>query len=138
MPLPTPPGTPPASLPALAAKACHKAAHNRCAPPPPGTYCPIQPKPLRPAPPLQSRAARTIPYTIQPNLLRSTKAAVGPSPHPTPPRAAVKGGTYYPVTVKKHLRLQEVAQRCRLPCVYLVDSGGLEFRVGNRVLVRAE
>lgn len=36
---------------------------------------------------------------------------------------AVKGGTYYPITVKKHLRLQEVAQRCRLPCVYLVDSG---------------
>lgn len=36
---------------------------------------------------------------------------------------AVKGGTYYPVTVKKHLRLQEIAQRCRLPCVYLVDSG---------------
>ncbi|KAI3424326.1 hypothetical protein D9Q98_009879 [Chlorella vulgaris] len=38
--------------------------------------------------------------------------------------ATVKGGTYYPITVKKHLRLQEVAQRCRLPCVYLVDSGG--------------
>ncbi|KAL4421756.1 hypothetical protein ABPG77_009739 [Micractinium sp. CCAP 211/92] len=38
--------------------------------------------------------------------------------------ATVKGGTYYPVTVKKHLRLQEIAQRCSLPCVYLVDSGG--------------
>mmetsp|Transcript_32507 Transcript_32507/g.82590 ORF Transcript_32507/g.82590 Transcript_32507/m.82590 type:complete len:593 (-) Transcript_32507:322-2100(-) len=38
--------------------------------------------------------------------------------------ATVKGGTYYPVTVKKHLRLQEVAAGCRLPCVYLVDSGG--------------
>ncbi|GAB4816349.1 hypothetical protein N2152v2_003395 [Parachlorella kessleri] len=38
--------------------------------------------------------------------------------------ATVKGGTYYPITVKKHLRLQEVAQQCRLPCVYLVDSGG--------------
>jgi 3-methylcrotonyl-CoA carboxylase beta subunit len=36
----------------------------------------------------------------------------------------VKGGTYYPVTVKKHLRLQEVAAACRLPTVYLVDSGG--------------
>jgi len=36
----------------------------------------------------------------------------------------VKGGTYFPVTVKKHLRLQEVALQCRLPCVYLVDSGG--------------
>ncbi|KAF8064551.1 Mccc2 [Scenedesmus sp. PABB004] len=38
--------------------------------------------------------------------------------------ATVKGGTYYPITVKKHLRLQEIAQACRLPCVYLVDSGG--------------
>ncbi|EFJ51940.1 hypothetical protein VOLCADRAFT_108896 [Volvox carteri f. nagariensis] len=38
--------------------------------------------------------------------------------------ATVKGGTYYPITVKKHLRLQEVAAQCRLPCVYLVDSGG--------------
>ncbi len=38
--------------------------------------------------------------------------------------ATVKGGTYYPVTVKKHLRAQEVAQQNRLPCVYLVDSGG--------------
>ncbi len=36
----------------------------------------------------------------------------------------VKGGTYFPITVKKHLRAQEVAQQCRLPCVYLVDSGG--------------
>ncbi|NKX44322.1 carboxyl transferase domain-containing protein [Roseicyclus persicicus] len=38
--------------------------------------------------------------------------------------ATVKGGTYYPVTVKKHLRAQEIAEECRLPCVYLVDSGG--------------
>ncbi|RLV48415.1 methylcrotonoyl-CoA carboxylase [Nocardioides mangrovicus] len=38
--------------------------------------------------------------------------------------ATVKGGTYYPMTVKKHLRAQEVAQDNRLPCVYLVDSGG--------------
>ncbi|CAI0557309.1 unnamed protein product [Linum tenue] len=36
----------------------------------------------------------------------------------------VKGGTYYPITVKKHLRAQEIAARCRLPCIYLVDSGG--------------
>ena len=36
----------------------------------------------------------------------------------------VKGGTYYPVTVKKHLRAQRVAEEHRLPCVYLVDSGG--------------
>ena len=38
--------------------------------------------------------------------------------------ATVKGGTYYPMTVKKHLRAQEIAEECRLPCVYLVDSGG--------------
>ena len=38
--------------------------------------------------------------------------------------ATVKGGTYYPVTVKKHLRAQEIAQMNRLPCIYLVDSGG--------------
>ena len=38
--------------------------------------------------------------------------------------ATVKGGTYYPMTVKKHLRAQEVAQTNRLPCIYLVDSGG--------------
>jgi acetyl-CoA carboxylase carboxyltransferase component len=38
--------------------------------------------------------------------------------------ATVKGGTYYPMTVKKHLRLQEIAEQNRLPCVYLVDSGG--------------
>ncbi|MDH4377169.1 MAG: carboxyl transferase domain-containing protein [Ramlibacter sp.] len=38
--------------------------------------------------------------------------------------ATVKGGTYYPVTVKKHLRAQEVAQQNGLPCIYLVDSGG--------------
>lgn len=38
--------------------------------------------------------------------------------------ATVKGGTYYPITVKKHLRAQEIAERCNLPCIYLVDSGG--------------
>ncbi len=38
--------------------------------------------------------------------------------------ATVKGGTYYPITVKKHVRAQEVALQNRLPCVYLVDSGG--------------
>jgi 3-methylcrotonyl-CoA carboxylase beta subunit len=38
--------------------------------------------------------------------------------------ATVKGGTYYPMTVKKHLRAQEIAQENHLPCVYLVDSGG--------------
>ncbi|MBO9522759.1 MAG: methylcrotonoyl-CoA carboxylase [Nocardioidaceae bacterium] len=38
--------------------------------------------------------------------------------------ATVKGGTYYPITVKKHLRAQEVARQNKLPCIYLVDSGG--------------
>nr|WP_299241797.1 carboxyl transferase domain-containing protein [uncultured Halomonas sp.] len=38
--------------------------------------------------------------------------------------ATVKGGTYYPLTVKKHLRAQEIARKHRLPCIYLVDSGG--------------
>jgi len=38
--------------------------------------------------------------------------------------ATVKGGTYYPMTVKKHLRAQEVAEQNCLPCIYLVDSGG--------------
>ena len=38
--------------------------------------------------------------------------------------ATVKGGTYFPVTVKKHVRAQEIALQNRLPCVYLVDSGG--------------
>ena len=38
--------------------------------------------------------------------------------------ATVKGGTYYPATVKKHLRAQEIAEQNRLPCIYLVDSGG--------------
>jgi acetyl-CoA carboxylase carboxyltransferase component len=38
--------------------------------------------------------------------------------------ATVKGGTYFPITVKKHIRAQEVAMENRLPCVYLVDSGG--------------
>ncbi|MCP3972181.1 MAG: methylcrotonoyl-CoA carboxylase [Rhodobacteraceae bacterium] len=38
--------------------------------------------------------------------------------------ATVKGGTYFPMTVKKHLRAQEIAEECRLACIYLVDSGG--------------
>jgi len=38
--------------------------------------------------------------------------------------ATVKGGTYYPLTVKKHLRAQEIAEKNHLPCIYLVDSGG--------------
>ncbi|KAA8496883.1 Methylcrotonoyl-CoA carboxylase beta chain, mitochondrial [Porphyridium purpureum] len=38
--------------------------------------------------------------------------------------ATVSGGTYFPITVKKHLRAQHIAQQCGLPCVYLVDSGG--------------
>ncbi|MDQ1267065.1 MAG: 3-methylcrotonyl-CoA carboxylase beta subunit [Bacteroidota bacterium] len=39
--------------------------------------------------------------------------------------ATVKGGTYYPITVKKHVRAQEIAMQNRLPCIYLVDSGGV-------------
>lgn len=38
--------------------------------------------------------------------------------------ATVKGGTYYPMGVKKHLRAQEIAEENNLPCIYLVDSGG--------------
>src|SRR5436189_3485455 len=38
--------------------------------------------------------------------------------------ATVKGGTYYPITVKKHVRAQQIALENRLPCIYLVDSGG--------------
>ena len=38
--------------------------------------------------------------------------------------ATVKGGTYFPLSVKKHLRAQQIAERCHLPCIYLVDSGG--------------
>ena len=47
--------------------------------------------------------------------------------------ATVKGGTYYPVTVKKHLRAQEVARANRLPCVYLVDSGGAYLPLQDEV-----
>ena len=46
--------------------------------------------------------------------------------------ATVKGGTYYPITVRKHLRAQEVALHNRLPCVYLVDSGAPSFRCRPR------
>ena len=41
--------------------------------------------------------------------------------------ATVKAGAYYPLTVKKHLRAQEIAQQNRLPCIYLVDSAGAFF-----------
>ena len=47
--------------------------------------------------------------------------------------ATVKGGTYYPLTVKKHLRMQEVALENRLPCVYLVDSGGAYLPMQDEV-----
>ena len=50
--------------------------------------------------------------------------------------ATVKGGTYYPITVKKHLRAQEVAQQNRLPCIYLVDSGGAFLPGAGRGLSR--
>src|ERR671933_2673351 len=47
--------------------------------------------------------------------------------------ATVKGGTYYPMTVKKHLRAQEVALHNRLPCIYLVDSGGAYLPLQDEV-----
>src|SRR5919202_1788343 len=54
--------------------------------------------------------------------------------------ATVKGGTYYPLTVKKHLRAQEIARENRLPCVYLVDSGGayLPAMSDESVIVRKQ
>jgi 3-methylcrotonyl-CoA carboxylase beta subunit len=45
----------------------------------------------------------------------------------------VKGGTYYPITVKKHLRAQEIAQQNNLPCIYLVDSGGAFLKLQGEV-----
>ena len=47
--------------------------------------------------------------------------------------ATVKGGTYFPLTVKKHLRAQEIARENRLPCVYLVDSGGAFLPLQDQV-----
>ena len=47
--------------------------------------------------------------------------------------ATVKGGTYYPMTVKKHLRAQEIAAAHRLPCCYLVDSGGAYLPLQDQV-----
>ncbi|MCH8347353.1 MAG: methylcrotonoyl-CoA carboxylase, partial [Proteobacteria bacterium] len=47
--------------------------------------------------------------------------------------ATVKGGTYYPVTVKKHLRAQEIAAENNLPCIYLVDSGGANLPQQDQV-----
>ncbi len=47
--------------------------------------------------------------------------------------ATVKGGTYFPVTVKKHLRAQEIARENRLPCIYLVDSGGANLPEQDQV-----
>jgi 3-methylcrotonyl-CoA carboxylase beta subunit len=50
--------------------------------------------------------------------------------------ATVKGGTYYPMTVKKHLRAQEIALQNHLPCIYLVDSGGANLPNAGRGLPR--
>ena len=47
--------------------------------------------------------------------------------------ATVKGGTYFPITVKKHLRAQEIAAQNRLPCIYLVDSGGANLPIQDEV-----
>ena len=46
--------------------------------------------------------------------------------------ATVKGGTYFPITVKKHLRAQEIALENKLPCIYLVDSGGAFSALAKR------
>ena len=47
--------------------------------------------------------------------------------------ATVKGGTYYPITVKKHLRAQKIAEQNHLPCIYLVDSGGAYLPMQDEV-----
>jgi len=47
--------------------------------------------------------------------------------------ATVKGGSYFPITVKKHLRAQEIAAQNRLPCIYLVDSGGANLPTQDEV-----
>ena len=52
--------------------------------------------------------------------------------------ATVKGGTYYPITVKKHLRAQEIARQNGLPCVYLVDSGGAHLPNQDEVFADRE
>ena len=52
--------------------------------------------------------------------------------------ATVKGGTYYPITIKKHLRAQRIAEENRLPCVYLVDSGGAHLPSQDEVFPDAE
>ncbi|MET1043493.1 MAG: carboxyl transferase domain-containing protein [Microbacteriaceae bacterium] len=52
--------------------------------------------------------------------------------------ATVKGGTYFPITVKKHLRAQQIARENRLPCVYLVDSGGAYLPMQDEVFPDAE
>src|SRR3546814_13769741 len=68
-------------------------------------------------PPRSTRTDTLFPYTT---LFRSAGRQVMIACND----ATVKGGTYYPLTVKKHLRAQEIAMENRLPCVYLVDSGG--------------
>lgn len=52
--------------------------------------------------------------------------------------ATVKGGAYFPMTVKKHLRAQEVALRNRLPCIYLVDSGGAFLAMQDEIFADRE
>lgn len=47
--------------------------------------------------------------------------------------ATVKGGSYYPITVKKHLRAQEIADDNNLPCIYLVDSGGANLKFQDQL-----
>jgi hypothetical protein len=64
---------------------------------------------------------------------RRRRPRVGPECMVVANDATVKGGTYYPITVKKHLRAQEIALQNHLPCVYLVDSGGATCRMQDEV-----
>lgn len=51
--------------------------------------------------------------------------------------ATVKGGTYYPITIKKHVRAQEIAHENHLPCIYLVDSGGANLTQQTEVRTKS-
>ena len=84
------------------------------------------------------RPGHAVPGAVARWPRRSSTTATRPAPGSSPASASctaarcvvvandatVKGGTYYPMTVKKHLRAQEIALQNRLPCIYLVDSGG--------------
>jgi hypothetical protein len=131
------PGPAAAGPPQPAAAAAPGNAACRAAGPDELARCTLSRHPLPPSAPALLNAPTPAPALLNaptpaPALLNTMNPPPPPPPTHTPPpphthrpsTPAVKGGTYYPITVKKHLRLQEVASRCRLPCVYLVDSGG--------------